>query len=296
MGIDGEHVLDINGPANEIDEIERILPNHSGLLYLIYLYKNNLFEKKSKEVNCMLQMDDGKLFTLYKNGDIKGNITFESLLKFPDQLAFPSHGPDDLRRWNKNYLQVSCRFTCRGNYPTAEFIEELSKHFPNTVFRNHYEDENGCNDLVICRYVNGKHVVWSTGWGSLENWHEWDSSAIRERNARRETTTTTCECGCTSLLMPCQYKSPVYDCYVEVYGKDKDVAELFEKRRIQVKKHREKLFMHFQYTKNPIKLMEWLSEKFAGCYFVCEYSNDAATQCRWENYKAFHYPYELKKL
>ena len=91
--------------------------------------------------------------------------------------------------------------------------------------------------------------------------------------------------------MPCEYTSPIYDCYVETYGIDKEVVDIFEKRGVKVKQNREGLFMHFKYTKNPIQLMEWLSEKYKGCYFICTYKNKKGTYCRWEEYRAVHYPY-----
>jgi hypothetical protein len=174
----------------------------------------------------------------------------------------------------------------------CENIIELSKHFPNTLFRYHCEDDECFIWLFICRHLNGKQFTWSTSWQEIQKRRWWSRREICELIAERKSTTTTVRCGCE--IMSCQYGSPIYDCYVEVYGLDKEVMDIFEKRGVKVKQNREELFIHFQYTKNPIKLMEWLSDKYKECYFVCSYSNEVGVECRWENYNAVHYPYVLK--
>lgn len=298
MGIDETFCIDIHGTKEELDAIQDILANNDVFTQIAHLYKqDNLSTGDSKLLESLLQDDGGKLFTLYKNGHTTAHINYDLLIKFCDLDFGPLGSRGKFTRKNKNYLYAFCSYTYRGSYPkTAESIKELSKHFPNTIFRYTCEDEDGGHDLFMCKHTNGNHVIWSATWYTLERWHSWPTDAIRERNEKRERSKTMTECGCEALSMSCEYASHVYDCSLEVIGMDKEVVDIFENRGVKVNKNSDSLFIRFQYTKNPIKLMEWLSAKYTGCYFVCEYSNTQGIQCVWTNYRAIHYPYVLKKL
>lgn len=253
MGIDEKLWIDIHGPKDEIDEIEKF----------------------------------------FREGDFISSPSTDEFKQNMNTLDFGPLNGSHFTRKTDRYLYAYCSYTFRGSYPnTSENIEVLSKHFPNTLFRytTDFNDE-GYYDVVIMRHVNGKHVVWSDTWSTWERWHSWPVDAIREFIGKCERTTTTVRCGCEALTIPCEYTSPIYDCGLEVLGVDKTVIELFEKRSVKVNKYRDTLFIRFQYTKDPIQLMEWLSAKYKDCCFVCEYSNTHGTQCVWSNYSAFHYPY-----
>jgi hypothetical protein len=292
MGIDERIWIDIHGPKDEIDVIEGILANNDTFRQLIYLYKDdNLSEGKSKLLELLLQDEGGKLFTLYKNGHTTTYMNYDLLLK----LCALDFGPSgwQITRKNEKHLHTYCSYTFRSSYPKiAESIQFLSKNFPNTLIRYQSElDQNGSIELFICRYVNEKHIVWSPGWFTLESWHGWSTDAFRKLNAECDKKSTSVTCGCEPFLSPCEYISSIYDCSLEVKGIDKEIVDLFEKRGVKVNKNRDGLFIRFQYTKNPIKLMEWLSAKYKGCYFICDYSNEKGIQCLWEYFSAIHYPY-----
>jgi hypothetical protein len=294
-GLDETLWIDIHGPNDEIDAIKHILVNNDVFAQIVQFKQDNLSKGDSKLLESLLQDECGKLFTKYKKFGI--HLNCDLLLKFCDLDFGPLGSRGEFTRKNKNYLYVFCSYTYRGSYPkTAESIKELSKHFPNTMFRYTCEDEDGGYDLFICRYVNGSHSEWSNRWSTWEKWHGWPTDVIRERNEKRERSKTITECGCEAFSMPCEYASRIYDCGLEVLGVNKEVADIFEKRGVKVNKNREGLFIRFQYAKDPIKLMEWLSAKYKDCIFVCEYSNTQGIQCVWTNYRAIHYPYVLKKL
>jgi hypothetical protein len=291
MGNDDRMWIDIHGPKNEIDEIETCLRYINEVKLLIYLDKINAFEK-SPALNDLIETEGGKIFTSYKHRHSTGSIKFDLLLECPELNFSPFDESSEFRREHETHLHVYAYNN--DSSKIEENIIELSKHFPNTLFRYHCEDDECFIWLFICRHLNGKQFTWSTSWQEMQKRRWWSRREICELIAERKSTTITVKCGCE--LMPCQYGSPMYDCYVEVYGLDKEVLDIFEKRGVKVKQNREELFMHFQYTKNPIKLMEWLSDKYNECYFVCSYSNEVGVECRWENYNAVHYPYVLKKL
>ena len=278
MGIDEKIWIDIHGPKDEIDVIQS---RFSSIDYETYeSIRRSCGEAKANTIIEMLGLN-----------------TVVPCCPELKQLDFGPLCGGNFTRKNERYLYGYCSYTIRSSdLNTAESIKKLSKHFPNTLIRYTIEyDEEGRFDVLICRHVNGKHVVFSTGWNTWERWHSWSADNIRKLNEECNQTTTTVECGCEALSMPCEYASPIYDCGLEVLGTDKKVVEMFEKRGVKVNKNRYSLFIRFQYTKNPIKLMEWLSKKYKECIFVCEYSNEKGIQCVWSNYRAFHYPY-IKSL
>jgi len=275
MGIDETLWIDIHGPKDEIDEIE---------IFFSYIPYHHILR------NC----DEAKAKAMIKTLNLKSAEPCRAEVELLKGVDFGPLLSDrgKFTRINERYLHIYCSYTYRGSYHNiAENIEKLSKYFPDTLFRYQCEDEDGYIQLIINRHVNGKHIAWSTQWSSWERWHGWSADGIREYNEGRERTTTTVECGCKELSMSCGYTSPIYNCSLQVLGTDKELVDIFEKRGVTIFRNRDGLSMVFQYTKNPIRLMEWLSTKYKECRFLCEYSNPCGTQCVWSDYRAIHYPY-----
>ena len=280
MGVDGWQVLDIHGPKSELDEIETIVSKTNTyskceFTRLLSFYNGNTYDdKKDTE---MLKTDDGKLLTQYKNGDIKGKMIFDGLLRL-NRFHFDL---DELTRVNKKYLRIRHVFR---NSLTTEYIEELSKHFPNTLCKNICKCENGYVDLLVCRYVGDQHIIWKTCWKS--------PYFINYREKILQQLQTDIKCGCKLFRNTCGSISDVYDCTMQVFGDIHYVYGLFHMRGVKVYRKGEYASMEFQYLKNPIALLEWLNEETHGqCYFVCHYRDSNGMYYIWENYKSIHFPY-----
>lgn len=284
MGVDGWQKLEIHGPKSELDEIGSIVSKvntYSKCEFTALLSSYNGEQLGDSKKAEMLNTDDGKLLTQYQNGDIKGKMTFDGLLRL-NRFHFDL---DELTRVNKKYLRVRHVFR---NSLTTEYIKELSKHFPNTLFKNICKDENGYVDLLVCRYVGDKHIIWKTCWKS----HYF----ICYREKILQQLKTEIECGCKLFRNTCGSKNDIYDCTMQVFGDIHYVCGLFHMRGVKVNVEREYVSMEFQYLKNPIALLEWLNEETCGrCYFVCHYRDSQGMYYIWENYKSVHFPYTTAK-